>query len=45
MSRFLNHALAAVAAFVLALGSIGAIVTVPAAHAQAPAAIAMPLIA
>ena len=38
MNRFANHAFAALAAFVLTLGSIGAIVTVPAAQAAAPVA-------
>jgi len=41
MNRFANHAFAALAAFVLALGSIGAIVIVPPAQAAAP----MPLAA
>jgi hypothetical protein len=45
MNRFLNHSLAAAAAFVLALGSIGAIVTVPPAQAEAPAALILPEIA
>jgi hypothetical protein len=45
MNRFLNHSLAAVAACLLTLWSIGAIVTVPAANAQTPAALALPLIA
>lgn len=38
MTRFLSHSLAALAAFVLALGSVGAIVTVPPAQAHTPAA-------
>jgi hypothetical protein len=45
MNRFMNHSLAALAAFTLALGSIGAIVTVPSAQAETPAALALPLIA
>ncbi len=40
MNRFANHAFAALAAFALTLGSIGAIVTVPPAHAAAPVAFA-----
>jgi hypothetical protein len=36
MNRFANHAFAALAAFALTLGSIGAIVTVPAAQAATP---------
>ncbi len=39
MTRFANTALAACAAFILTLGSIGAIVTVPPAQAETPAAI------
>jgi hypothetical protein len=45
MNRYLNTTLAACAAFVLTLGSIGAIVTVPPAQAETPAALALPLIA
>jgi hypothetical protein len=45
MNRFANHAFAALAAFVLALGSIGAIVTVPPAQAAAPAALSLPPLA
>jgi hypothetical protein len=45
MNRFLNHALAAVVAVLLSLGSIGAIVTVPPAQAEAPTALALPEIA
>ncbi len=45
MTRFANTALAACAAFVLTLGSIGAIVTVPPAQAAAPAALALPTLA
>ena len=45
MNRFANHAFAALAAFVLTLGSIGAIVTVPLAEAATPAAFANPEIA
>jgi hypothetical protein len=41
MNHFANHAFAALAAFALTLGSIGAIVTVPPAQAAAP----MPLAA
>jgi hypothetical protein len=39
MSRFANTALAACAALVLSLSSIGAIVTVPPAHATAAASL------
>ncbi len=45
MNHFLNHALAAVAAFSLTLGTIGVITTVPPAQAEAPAALALPMIA
>lgn len=45
MTRFANTALAACAAFVLTLGSIGAIVTVPPAEAATPAALDLPTIA
>lgn len=45
MNRFANHAVAAALAFVLALGSIGAIVTVPPAQAATPAAIDLPNLA
>ncbi|MCZ8135529.1 MAG: hypothetical protein O9266_04430 [Porphyrobacter sp.] len=45
MNRFANHTFAALAAFVLTLGSIGAIVTVPPAHAETPAAINLPNLA
>ena len=45
MTRFANPALAACAAFVLTLSSIGAIVTVPPAGAQTPAAFALPSVA
>ena len=46
MTRYANTALAACAAFVLTLGSIGAIVTVPPAHAAtAGAALDMPELA
>jgi hypothetical protein len=45
MNRFVNHTFAALAAFTLALGSIGAIVTVPPAQAAAPALLALPVIA
>lgn len=45
MNRFANHVFAAVCAFALTLGSIGAIVTVPPAQAAAPAAFAMPALA
>lgn len=38
MTRFANTALTACAAFVLSLASIGAIVTVPPAQAESPAA-------
>jgi hypothetical protein len=40
MARLTNTVLAACAAFVLSLASIGAIVTVPPAQAAAPATIA-----
>ena len=43
--NLLNHSLAALAAFVLTLGSIGAIVTVPTAQAAAPDMIQMPALA
>jgi len=39
--NLLNHSLAALAAFVLTIGSIGAIVTVPSAHAAAPGMLQM----
>jgi hypothetical protein len=42
MTRFADHAFAAVFAFALTLGSIGAIVTVPPAQAAAPAMIGLP---
>ncbi len=45
MTRFANTALAACAAFVLTLGSIGAIVTVPTAQAETPAALDLPNLA
>ena len=45
MTRFANTALAACAAFVLTLGSIGAIVTVPTTQAAAQTALAAPEIA
>ena len=45
MNRPLNTALAACAALLLTLGSIGAIVTVPPAHAAPPAVLALPVIA
>ena len=45
MNRLLNTALAATFAFALTLGSIGAIVTVPPAQAEVPAAFALPAIA
>lgn len=45
MTRFMNHTLAALAALVLAFGSIGAIVTVPPAHAQAAGVLDIPVIA
>jgi len=45
MTRFANTALAACAAFVLTLGSIGAIVTVPTAQAAAQTALPAPEIA
>lgn len=45
MPRFLNHTLAAVLAFTFAVGSIGAIVTVPPAQAAGPAALVLPVLA
>lgn len=45
MTRFANTALAACAALVLTLGSIGAIVTVPPAQAETPAALDLPNLA
>lgn len=45
MTSYANTVLAACAAFVLTLGSIGAIVTVPPAHAEVPAVLALPVIA
>lgn len=45
MNRLLNHAFAAALAVILSLGSIGAIVTVPPAQAEGPAALALPEIA
>lgn len=45
MTRFANHALAAIVAVALTIGSIGTIVTVPPAQAAVPAAIAQPTIA
>jgi hypothetical protein len=45
MTRYANTALAACAAFILTLGSIGAIVTVPPAQAETPAALDLPNLA
>lgn len=45
MTRYASTVLAACAAFVLTLGSIGAIVTVPPAEAAAPAALDLPNLA
>lgn len=45
MTRFANTTLAACAAMVLTLGSIGAIVTVPPAQAETPAAFELPAVA
>lgn len=45
MTRILNTSLAALAAVVLSLSSIGAIVTVPPAQAAAPAALPLPTLA
>jgi len=45
MNRFANSALAACAALVLSLASIGAIVTVPPAEAQTAAAFSLPPVA
>jgi len=42
MNRYLNTALATFAACMLTLGSIGAIITVPPAQADTPAAFALP---
>ncbi len=45
MNHFVNHAFAAAIAFALTLGSIGAIVTVPPAQAEAPAVLILPAFA
>ncbi|MCL9999371.1 MAG: hypothetical protein NBV68_08315 [Erythrobacter sp.] len=45
MTRYADTVLAACAAFVLTLGSIGAIVTVPPAQAAAQSALAAPELA
>ncbi len=45
MTRIANSALAACAAMVLSLVSIGAIVTVPPSEAAAPAALDLPVFA
>lgn len=45
MTRFLNNSLAVVAAFVLTLGSVGAIVTVPPAQAANQTVLAAPELA
>lgn len=45
MTHHTNTVLAACAAFALTLSSIGAIVTVPPAHAETPAALDLPVIA
>jgi hypothetical protein len=45
MNRIANTALAACAALVLSLASIGAIVTVPSAEAAAPVALDLPTLA
>lgn len=45
MNRYLNTAFVALAACMLSLGSIGAIITVPPAQAETPAAFALPVIA
>ena len=45
MTRFANTALAACAALLLSLASIGAIVTVPPAQAHSPAAFELPPVA
>lgn len=45
MTRYLNTALVAAFAFALTFGSIGAIVVVPPAQAEVPAAFALPAIA
>ncbi len=45
MSRFAHTALAASAAFILTLGSIGAIVTVPPAQAETSPPFALPVVA
>ena len=45
MDRFWNASLAALAAIMLTLGSVGAIVTVPPAVAAAPAVVSLPALA
>ncbi|MBA4767713.1 MAG: hypothetical protein H2049_08770 [Porphyrobacter sp.] len=45
MTCYAKNALAACAAFVLSLASIGAIVTVPPARAETPAALILPNLA
>lgn len=45
MTHYAKNALAACAALILTLGSIGAIVTVPPARAETPAALILPNLA
>lgn len=45
MTRYAHTTLAAFAAMLLTLGSIGAIVTVPPAQAAVPAPVALPVLA
>jgi hypothetical protein len=45
MTRFANTTLAALAALLLSMGSIGAIVTVPPAEAAVPASVDLPALA
>jgi hypothetical protein len=45
MNRSANHAFAAIAAALLAFGSISAIVIVPPAQAETPAVLALPALA
>ena len=45
MNHVLNHSLAAIAAFVIAISSIGTIVTVPPAQAAVPVTFELPPVA
>jgi len=45
MTRLMNTSLAALAAFLLTVGSIGAIVTVPPAQAATPTVLDLPVLA